>query len=162
MYLLEQVVRESASNGAGTVKPIEIPPPRPKRKPVHPYPRKMENPSNNGSLAIGKWGLSSSPILSGSEHDHGSPTSVLSAFGSDTASSFLSNLPNHCTSPVDYGAGSNEQETSTEEYYRMPSLRQRNVSSIEQKQKHSPMVFLFSYVRANICCTFRYVIVFLD
>lgn len=133
------MVRESASNGSGNVKPIEIPPPRPKRKPVHPYPRKMGNPSSNGSLAIGKLGQSSLPILSGSEQGNGSPTSVLSAFGSDTMSSFFSNPP----TPVSSGAGSNEPETLTDEHNKAPSLGQRNASSSEQKQNHSPMVFFF-------------------
>ena len=143
LYLLEQVVRESASNVTGNVKPIEIPPPRPKRKPVHPYPRKMGNPRGNGGITIGKLGRSSSPILSAYEQDNGSPTSVLSAFGSDTMSSFLSNVPNCCTSPVNSAAGSNEQETSGEEENITPSPGQTNAVLREEKQNHSPMVFFY-------------------
>lgn len=134
-----KVVRESASNGTGNVKSIEIPPPRPKRKPVHPYPRKMGNTPSNGSLTIGKLGRSSSPILSASEQGNGSPTSVLSAFGSDTMSLFLSNLPNQCASPVASAAGSNEQDTSTEEENRPAYPGQTTPALTEQKQNHSPM-----------------------
>ncbi|GJT17182.1 transcription factor, MADS-box [Tanacetum coccineum] len=42
------VVRESTSGNACEVKPIEIPPPRPKRKPMHPYPRKLSAPVKTG------------------------------------------------------------------------------------------------------------------
>ncbi|TYI39504.1 hypothetical protein ES332_A02G103300v1 [Gossypium tomentosum] len=35
-----KVVRESNGGFDGSIKPVVIPPPRPKRKPVHPYPRK--------------------------------------------------------------------------------------------------------------------------
>ncbi|XP_035843873.1 protein REVEILLE 1-like [Helianthus annuus] len=43
-----KVVRESTSGDASEVKPIEIPPPRPKRKPMHPYPRKLSAPLKMG------------------------------------------------------------------------------------------------------------------
>ncbi|XP_020248257.1 protein REVEILLE 7-like [Asparagus officinalis] len=111
-----KVVRESASNDTGHIKAIEIPPPRPKRKPTHPYPRKMGNfPTSEGLTVGSRLGISSSSSPSPSEHENGSPTSVLSAFGSDTMSSFLSNLPSNCTSSLGTSAGgSNEQDASTE------------------------------------------------
>ncbi|GJT99135.1 homeodomain-like protein [Tanacetum coccineum] len=74
-----KVVRESTSGDACEVKPIEIPPPRPKRKPMHPYPRKLSAPIKTG----GHHGRSTSPNSSGSDQENQSPTSVLSAGGSN-------------------------------------------------------------------------------
>ncbi|XP_021888061.1 protein REVEILLE 1-like [Carica papaya] len=37
-----KVVRETSGSNTSSVEPIEIPPPRPKRKPMHPYPRRSE------------------------------------------------------------------------------------------------------------------------
>ncbi|GKD54932.1 zinc finger, PHD-type containing protein [Tanacetum coccineum] len=48
------------------VTPIEIPPPRPKRKPMHPYPRKLSALAKMG----GHHGRSTSPNSSGSDQEH--------------------------------------------------------------------------------------------
>ncbi|KAJ6809867.1 protein REVEILLE 2-like [Iris pallida] len=119
-----KVVRESAEDSTDNVKPIEIPPPRPKRKPTHPYPRKLGNTCSNVGLSISKLERSFSPVKSAFEGENGSPTSVLSGFGSDTLGSLLSNLQNSCTSPVTSAAGSNEQDTSIEEENNLPLSRQ--------------------------------------
>ncbi|KAJ6811596.1 protein REVEILLE 2-like [Iris pallida] len=124
-----KVVRESAADSTGNMKPIEIPPPRPKRKPSHPYPRKLGNTCTNGGLSIGKLERSFSPAKSAFEQENGSPTSVLSAVGSDTLGLLLSNLQNSCTSPVASAAGSNEQETSAEEETNPLSSRQTHDKS---------------------------------
>ncbi|XP_058090531.1 protein CCA1-like [Magnolia sinica] len=100
-----KVVRESSSN-ADSVKSIEIPPPRPKRKPVHPYPRKLIHSSTKGISVPEQLERSSSPT-SAYEQDNRSPSSVLSAVGSDTVWSTVSNLSNGCSSPVSSAAGSN-------------------------------------------------------
>ncbi|XP_024170255.1 protein REVEILLE 7 isoform X1 [Rosa chinensis] len=73
-----KVAKESTGNGEGSLKPIEIPPPRPKRKPMHPYPRKL-----NGSPER----RSPSPNFSVAEKGQESPTSVLSVPGSDVIGS---------------------------------------------------------------------------
>ncbi|WOL16845.1 hypothetical protein Cni_G25633 [Canna indica] len=102
-----KVVRESDSNDSeGTLKAIEIPPPRPKRKPLHPYPRKLGNLSNKGSPVLKQ--LQRSPLQSSAtcEQEDRSPTSVLSAFGSETPASTFSNGQNGCSSPV----GSNDHD----------------------------------------------------
>lgn len=78
-----------------SVKPIEIPPPRPKRKPVHPYPRKLVSPLKTGILIPEKQERSASPNTLMQENL--SPTSVLSAVGSDQSDSCI---PNGSPSPV--------------------------------------------------------------
>ncbi|GJZ35272.1 protein REVEILLE 1-like protein isoform X2 [Tanacetum coccineum] len=62
----EHVVRESTSGNACEVKPIEIPPPRPKRKPMHPYPRKLSAPVKMG----GHHGRYTPPNLLGSDQEN--------------------------------------------------------------------------------------------
>lgn len=76
-----QVVRDTATGGAGSVEPIDIPPPRPKRKPVHPYPRKLGHSAPNGLAASAPRERSPSPAPSPSGQENRSPTSVLSAAG---------------------------------------------------------------------------------
>lgn len=90
-----KVVRESSSGDLSEVKPIEIPPPRPKRKPMHPYPRKLSAPIKTG----GQHARSTSPNSSGSDQDNQSPTSVLSAGGSNLFGLGDSGSPNTESSP---------------------------------------------------------------
>ncbi|KAL4569186.1 hypothetical protein LXL04_024820 [Taraxacum kok-saghyz] len=85
-----KVVRESTSGDVAEVKPIEIPPPRPKRKPMHPYPRKHSTPIKTG----GQHARSTSPNSSGSDQENQSPTSVLSAGGSNAFGLGDSGSPN--------------------------------------------------------------------
>lgn len=142
-----KVARESGSD-AGTEKSIEIPPPRPKRKPMHPYPRKLVHSPAKGTTVPKQLERSPSPIRSVSEQESGSPTSVLSAVGSDTMESTVSNPPSGCPSPVSSAAGSNpvgspvaEQEngfpsstSSVEDENRSPSLapvEQQNQAQLE-------------------------------
>ncbi|RWV85792.1 hypothetical protein GW17_00052391 [Ensete ventricosum] len=107
-----KVVRESGSNNdnTGASKGIEIPPPRPKRKPVHPYPRKLGHSSNKEIPALKQLERRPlrSPIIC--EQDNRSPTSVLSAVGSETMGSVFSIGQNGCSSPVSSAAGSNDQD----------------------------------------------------
>lgn len=90
-----KVVREPGASSA-----IEIPPPRPKRKPLHPYPRKCASSSTVANPAMGQSKLA--PISSpyGSDQENGSPVSVLSAVQSDAFGSSVSNPSTGCTSPV--------------------------------------------------------------
>ncbi|KAL0927504.1 hypothetical protein M5K25_001679 [Dendrobium thyrsiflorum] len=123
-----KVTRESSSNSPGTVKAIEIPPPRPKRKPNHPYPRKL------GHLSIMKGPLIDGQLWpsianqSVSEQESKSPTSVLSSFGSDTSGTTAADTLKPCMSPassfdrtvsveeilVEQGSGSKSSSTSVE------------------------------------------------
>ncbi|TVU28025.1 hypothetical protein EJB05_19532 [Eragrostis curvula] len=79
-----KVVRGSSgsnSSGGSTAAPaIQIPPPRPKRKPAHPYPRKVDAAARKHAPALKQ--LEKPPALrmqSLREQDDGSPTSVLTA-----------------------------------------------------------------------------------
>ncbi|KAG6384249.1 hypothetical protein SASPL_155945 [Salvia splendens] len=78
-----KVARESNNGDSSNAKLIEIPPPRPKRKPVHPYPRKP------GSVVKNKASISEKLMRSASqdvlEQATESPTSVLSENHSDTS-----------------------------------------------------------------------------
>lgn len=64
------------------MKVIEIPPPRPKRKPMHPYPRKLVNPLINTEILNEDQHRSVCQNSSVSEQEQLSPTSVLYAVGS--------------------------------------------------------------------------------
>ncbi|KAL0423439.1 UNVERIFIED_CONTAM: protein REVEILLE 1 [Sesamum radiatum] len=93
-----KVVRESNTGDTSSVKPIEIPPPRPKRKPSHPYPRKLVPPVKTGIRIPEKPTSSGSPNTS--EQENQSPTSVLSTIGSDSSVGPDSCMPNGSPSPV--------------------------------------------------------------
>ncbi|VVB01610.1 unnamed protein product [Arabis nemorensis] len=67
-------------------KSIEIPPPRPKRKPMHPYPRKLVIPDAKEMVYAE---LTGAKLVQ--DEDSRSPTSVLSAHGSDGLGSMGSN-----------------------------------------------------------------------
>lgn len=82
-------------NPDGSISPIEIPPPRPKRKPVHPYPRKSLGPKQSSNSYQSERSLS--PICSSMEKETGSPTSVLSVVCSEGQQSG-SCSPTSCTS----------------------------------------------------------------
>ncbi|RLN08714.1 hypothetical protein C2845_PM11G29910 [Panicum miliaceum] len=73
------VVRESSgsSTAAGAAPAIQIPPPRPKRKPAHPYPRKVDGAAKKHVPALRQ--LEKPPLRTHSLRDQGdgSPTSVL-------------------------------------------------------------------------------------
>ncbi|PPD66440.1 hypothetical protein GOBAR_DD36683 [Gossypium barbadense] len=89
-----KVARESNDGFESSAKSIEIPPPRPKRKPTHPYPRKSVT-AVKGISPLSQLERSLSPNHSVSEQDNKSPSSVLSPFGSSA-----SEQPNRCSSPT--------------------------------------------------------------
>ncbi|KAG2664843.1 hypothetical protein I3760_16G102000 [Carya illinoinensis] len=93
-----KVVRASSGSTESTIEPVEIPPPRPKKKPSHPYPRKSVD-SPNGISVTNELERSPSPNLLVGEKDTKSPTSVLSATGSDSLGSAVSEQLNACSSP---------------------------------------------------------------
>ncbi|KAL8472528.1 hypothetical protein ACS0TY_029027 [Phlomoides rotata] len=95
-----KIVRESDDGDASDAKAIEIPPPRPKRKPVHPYPRKLVSPAKTGISMPEKLTRSVSQDSSILEHENQSPVSVLSANSSDASVRADSCAPNGSLSPV--------------------------------------------------------------
>ncbi|XP_062111006.1 protein REVEILLE 7-like isoform X2 [Humulus lupulus] len=80
-----KVVRGSTGNVEGSVQPIAIPPPRPKKKPMHPYPRKSVDSLNVSVLHQSE--RSPSPSFAHTDKGVKSPTSVLSSHGSDALGS---------------------------------------------------------------------------
>ncbi|KAM7271835.1 hypothetical protein ACFE04_031049 [Oxalis oulophora] len=87
-----KVVRESSNSAESPIKPVEIPPPRPKRKPMHPYPRKsvdtLRVASNPNHTDRSPW----PNLLTASEKNNGSPTSAFSAVASEMFESVFSVL----------------------------------------------------------------------
>lgn len=96
-----KVERDSSCGDPDSAKPIKIPPPRPKRKPIHPYPRKLVCPVKIGIVIPEKpTRSSSSPNPSVSQHENQSPTSVLSAVCSDESAGGNAGMPNGVSSSV--------------------------------------------------------------
>ncbi|XP_019431388.1 PREDICTED: protein REVEILLE 7-like isoform X2 [Lupinus angustifolius] len=93
-----KIVRESDGNAETSKQPIDIPPPRPKRKPLHPYPRKSVNSSKEHFIPS-ESGISPPSNLLIAEKVTQSPTSVLSAFGSDAFEQSFLDQTNRCVSP---------------------------------------------------------------
>ncbi|XP_028756628.1 protein REVEILLE 2-like isoform X2 [Neltuma alba] len=93
-----KVARESDGASESPIKPSDIPPPRPKRKPLHPYPRKSVDSGKRLSIA-NEAQRSQSPNLAVAEKDTQSPTSVLSASNSEVFGSASPEQPNRCQSP---------------------------------------------------------------
>lgn len=77
-----QVIRESSgdnnNNSVGAPPQLQIPPPRPKRRPTHPYPRKLGNSvGKDASAAIKQLRKPQLQAQSLSEQENCSPKSVL-------------------------------------------------------------------------------------
>ncbi|KAM0924299.1 hypothetical protein ACQ4PT_004940 [Festuca glaucescens] len=113
-----KVTRESSGSSGGTTAApaIQIPPPRPKRKPAHPYPRKADDGAGvtaGGKHAPGLTRLERPPVrtqsLCESQEEEGSPTSVLAAPRAGTGGSggrFSKNNSGGSSSLVPSAAGS--------------------------------------------------------
>ncbi|KAJ1388180.1 SANT/Myb domain [Sesbania bispinosa] len=95
-----KVLRDSSGKITNTEESIEIPPPRPKRKPMHPYPRKLAETPNK-EISIPEELMKSNSLKSSDfDQDNQSPKSVLSAVGSDSLGSSDSDTPNGSLSPM--------------------------------------------------------------
>nr|CCI55329.1 PH01B001I13.25 [Phyllostachys edulis] len=105
-----KVIRESSgdnSNSSGVAPPIQIPPPRPKRKPVHPYPRKLGNAPGKLVPVLRQLEKPQLQIQTLCEQEKGSPTSVLTTtqkgyetLGSDSGESPASTIDNEERCPT--------------------------------------------------------------
>ncbi|XP_039063222.1 protein REVEILLE 7-like [Hibiscus syriacus] len=119
-----KVVRDSNGGFEGSIKPIEIPPPRPKRKPVHPYPRKSVNLVKGKSPST-QPERSPTPNQFFREQENKSPTSVLSDVmgssaleqqkGCSSPTSCTTNLQSINTSPIGKETDHATSNLSTEE-----------------------------------------------
>ncbi|KAI8540955.1 hypothetical protein RHMOL_Rhmol08G0025100 [Rhododendron molle] len=112
-----EVVRESSASDAALLNPVEIPPPRPKRKPTHPYPRKLVAALKIGTSTAEQLRRSTSPTLSICERENQSPTSVLSSTGSEILGSSDSNTPNGGLSPVSSATGNGLSHSDSPNLY---------------------------------------------
>ncbi|KAK7333036.1 hypothetical protein VNO80_29796 [Phaseolus coccineus] len=95
-----KVLRDPTGSVTNTMDSIEIPPPRPKRKPMHPYPRKLVETPNKETSIPEQLTKSSSLKSSDFDQENQSPKSVLSGAGSDSLSSSDSDTPNESLSPM--------------------------------------------------------------
>ncbi|XP_020574844.1 protein REVEILLE 1-like [Phalaenopsis equestris] len=87
---ISKMARGANDNQTSNIKPVEIPPPRPKKKPTHPYPRKQVLSSPVEVPVLGRLERTLSPILSISEQDK-SLSSPQSVVGSESINPFFSN-----------------------------------------------------------------------
>ncbi|KAM7268198.1 hypothetical protein ACFE04_010364 [Oxalis oulophora] len=141
-----KVVRESGGSNTNSVDPVEIPPPRPKRKPAHPYPRKLGHTITNGNANPGQSMRSLSPSLS--EEENQSPKSVLSAVGSDGSSE--SNTPERSPSPVSSAAdircdgstlSESKSQAAAQKLELFPKEAMSTRSSAEETYSHTLKLF---------------------
>ncbi|KAH9625785.1 hypothetical protein KSS87_006029 [Heliosperma pusillum] len=128
-----KVVRETTNSDASSTEPIEIPPPRPKRKPSHPYPRKHMLPTKKQNT-VDKLARSVSPNPSIYEQENQSPTSVLSVDSTEPDGSVLpvssvevnqaECLPSEDTACQDevHASPSNANDLVSEKLERLPSI----------------------------------------
>ncbi|CAA0818125.1 Protein REVEILLE 1 [Striga hermonthica] len=110
-----KVTKDSPGDAEGSLNSIQIPPPRPKKKPSHPYPRKMVDSAN--TEAVGPQQAKGLTDVSVSERENHSPTSVLSAIGSNNEESPLAETQKSCLSPASCAtdnANDNEHAMSDE------------------------------------------------
>ncbi|CAN8272738.1 unnamed protein product [Cochlearia groenlandica] len=97
--------------GVSAEKSIEIPPPRPKRKPMHPYPRKLVIPDAKETVYAELTGTKSVQ----DEEDNRSPKSVLSSHGSDGLGSIGSNSPNSSSTEYNHSRVCLSREAETKQ-----------------------------------------------
>ncbi|XP_017258097.1 protein REVEILLE 7-like [Daucus carota subsp. sativus] len=95
-----KVARDLNSVSASSQILVEIPPPRPKKKPLHPYPRKVADLLMKRSVVSDQPDRSLSTNASLNDMENLSSTSVLPTIGSDTTCPAVSELNTHCLSPI--------------------------------------------------------------
>lgn len=144
-----KVVRGSSGSTGSSIDPVEIPPPRPKKKPLHPYPRKLADSLNVISVP-NRCERSPSPNLLETEKDTNSPTSVLSAVGSDSLESSVSEPHSVCPSPTScttdiHSIGLSPVEKESEQITSSSSVQ-------EEKGSLSPTPENFSSMKFDLAC----------
>ncbi|AES99134.1 putative transcription factor MYB-HB-like family [Medicago truncatula] len=95
-----KINRDTDGNDTTMVETIEIPPPRPKRKPIHPYPRKLVEIPKNEISNLEQPLRSNSLVSLDFGQENNSPKSVLSAVASETLGFSDSDTPAGSLSPV--------------------------------------------------------------
>ncbi|CAN6280375.1 unnamed protein product [Urochloa humidicola] len=103
-----KVVRESSGSNTAAAPAIQIPPPRPKRKPAHPYPRKVDGAAKKHAPALRQ--LEKPGPRSLRDRDDGSPTSVLTTARAEALGSVFASSSSGGRSPAtSAAAGSDER-----------------------------------------------------
>ncbi|XP_074333333.1 uncharacterized protein LOC141671110 isoform X2 [Apium graveolens] len=110
-----KVARDPNSVSAGSHISIEIPPPRPKKKPLHPYPRKVADLLLNRAVVLDQVERSLSTDASLNDLENLSPTSILPTIGSEPLSPAVPELNSHCPSPLSCTSNPPSTTTSTVE-----------------------------------------------
>ncbi|KAM7251023.1 hypothetical protein ACFE04_022906 [Oxalis oulophora] len=138
-----KVVRESSNSAESPIKPVEIPPPRPKRKPMHPYPRKSVDTLRVASNPNHTERSPSPNLLTAAEKNNGSPTSAFSAVASEMFESVFSEQHNGCSSPtscftdvqsVNLSPIEKENDNDEEKIISMPAVQLCLSSTVENLQ----------------------------
>ncbi|CAM8924517.1 unnamed protein product [Rhodiola kirilowii] len=105
-----KVVRGGNDSAEPLVETIEIPPPRPKRKPTHPYPRKLVDAQNYIQSPAFQPEKRICPHIVNCDTENQSPNSVLSAAMPHMLDSPISDMPDSCLSTsscsTDFQSGS--------------------------------------------------------
>ncbi|XP_058748072.1 protein REVEILLE 1-like isoform X2 [Vicia villosa] len=118
-----KINRDTNGNDTTLVESIEIPPPRPKRKPIHPYPRKLVEMPKNEISNLEQPLMSNSLASLDFGQENSSPKSVLSAVASETLGFSDSDTPTGSLSPA--------SSISAVETRRFPLLETKSSSSEE-------------------------------
>ncbi|KAL1365432.1 hypothetical protein HN51_013460 [Arachis hypogaea] len=144
-----KVLRDSSGKIINSAESIEIPPPRPKRKPMHPYPRKLVGTPNK-ITSVKEQPNRSNSLKSQADFDqeNQSPKSVLTGVGSDSHGSSDSDTPNGSLSPMSSVSGVNssgftlvEPKTPSEEAgLNADSAHNENPLVISKKEIKASMV----------------------
>lgn len=136
------MVRASSGSTENTIETVEIPPPRPKKKPSHPYPRKKAVDSPNRISVINQFERSPSPNLLVGQKDTESPISVLSASESDSLGSATSEQLNACSSPT---SCTTDMHSSTSSPVQKENVHITSISTVQEEKDHfssTPECFL--------------------
>ncbi|KAL5076941.1 hypothetical protein RYX36_015925 [Vicia faba] len=95
-----KVLRDKSECITNTKESIKIPPPRSKRKPLHPYPRKQPETADSKEISVPKKEMNSnSPEASDFDRENQSPKSVLPTPDCESLGSSDSDTPNGSFSP---------------------------------------------------------------
>ncbi|XP_058749080.1 protein REVEILLE 2-like [Vicia villosa] len=95
-----KVLRDKSECITNTMESIKIPPPRPKRKPMHPYPRKQAETAGSKEISVPEKVINSNSLkASDFDQENQSPKSVLHTPGCESLGSSDSDTPNGSLSP---------------------------------------------------------------
>ncbi|KAL9662274.1 hypothetical protein QQ045_027107 [Rhodiola kirilowii] len=132
-----KVMKEGSGSTEGSNESIEIPPPRPKRKPLHPYPRKSVEAPNKTRLCSSVLENRTSANMKPLERGSDSPTSVLTPEGSQIATSHAKDL----------GSGNASATSLSSNIYHVleNSLIEDNLNVGKEKDKEENLILTVNF-----------------